>query len=235
MLPGPATPFRGKQAPNALALGKTATLSVASQPLSTSPMAQVYLEPGINVKLTHRKKPKVDFTFPEDLPKLPLDFVPTNKTPGANGEEPARIVVKEGVPADLMDVFARISAEEKLAEAMPKAKVDVGTELMKNYTEALREVKDQQVYASMLQDGFTQTEAASAMEAVRMERAIETAKKPPKAMAVQTVLEQVFPKREMETQTEITAAGGKEVYARAPRRTAAEVAMFKAIEASKED
>lgn len=48
--------------------------------------------------------------------------------------------------------------------------------------------------------------------------------------------EQAVPeRRSMEVQTEMSTAGGKEIYARAPRRTAAEIAMMKAIEASKED
>lgn len=169
MLPGPATPFRGGQAPNALALGKTATFSVASQPLSTPPMAQVYLEPGINVKLTHRRKPKVDFTFPEDLPKLPLDFVPTNKTPGANGEEPPRIVVKEGVPADLMDVFARISAEEKAIAALPKAKIDAGQDLAASYLKALKDASEDKQYQHFVDQGYDEEMIEEALHQVKMD------------------------------------------------------------------
>ena len=72
-----AQPLAVKQAPDFRALGKTANLILESLPLSTPPMAQEYLEPGVNVKLTKRKTPKTNYTLPSDLPKYPLGFVPT--------------------------------------------------------------------------------------------------------------------------------------------------------------
>lgn len=188
-----ANPLPVKQAPDARVL-KTTTLSVASQPLSTPPFAQEYFEPGVNTKLTRRSKPKTNYTLPSDMPTYPIGFVPTNQTPGANGEEPSIVPVKEAVPADLLQVFARIAAEEKLAEAQPKYGVDMGSRIMHEYSNALKEIKTERKLESMMRDGFTQTEAETAMNAVRAEEAIKAAKEPAKPVPVETAIAEVMGK-----------------------------------------
>lgn len=234
-----ANPLPVKQAPDARALNKTTMLSIASEALSTPPTAQQYFEPGVNTKLNRRSKPKTNYTLPSDMPEYPLGFVPTNKTPGANGEEPSIVPVKEAVPVDLLQVFARINAEQKLAEAQPKYGVDMGSRIMQEYNQALKEVKTDRKMESMMREGFTQTEAETAMNEIRAEEAKKVAKQPAKPVSVQTALAETFgigvgtdaPSRgEMEVQTELSMAGGKEIYARKPRGTAEEVAMERAAE-----
>jgi len=233
----PATPSIVRQAPDNKALRKTTILKIDDLQLSTPPIAQEYFEPGVNTKLNRRSKPKTNYTLPSDMPQLPMGFVPSNQTPGANGEEPPQIVVKETQPADLIEVFARIAAEEKVLNALPKYGVDSGTMLMREYTKALKEARVEKKVESMLNEGFTPVEVESAMGAVRMEEAVKKAKEPPKAVSVQTALAETFgvgvgterSTGEMEVQTDISAAGGKEIYARAPRRTAEEVAVERAI------
>jgi hypothetical protein len=234
----PATPLIVRQAPDHKTLRKTTILKVDDQPLSTPPIAQEYFEPGVNTKLNRRRKPKTDYTLPSDMPQLPMGVVPTNQTPGANGEEPPQIVVKETQPADLIEVFARIAAEEKALSALPKYGVDTGTMLMREYTTALKEARVEKKVESMLNEGFTPAEVESAMGAVRMEEAVKKAKEPTKAVSVQTALAETFgvgvgterTTGEMEVQTEISAAGGKEVYARQPRRSDEEIAIAKVQE-----
>jgi hypothetical protein len=232
----PATPSIVRQAPDNKALRKTTILKIDDQPLSTPPISQEYFEAGVNTKLNRRRKPKTDYSLPSDMPSFSLGVVPTNQTPGANGEEPPQVVVKETQPADLIEVFARIAAEEKALASLPKYGVDTGTMLMREYTSALKEARVEKKVESMLNEGFTPAEVESAMGAVRMEEAVKKAKEPPKAASVQTALAETFgigvgterTTGEMEVQTDITSAGGKEIYARAPRRTVEEIAAAKA-------
>lgn len=193
MLPGLALPSATRQAPDYLALRKTATLVVEGQPLSTPPFAQEYFEPGINTKLTRRSKPKTNYTFPADNPSYPLGFVPTNKASGPEtGEEPPLIVVKESKPADLMDVFARIEAEEKALAAIPKYGVDMGTMVVQEYSDAKRMALLEKRVDSLMRDGYTEAEAKSAVEVVRMEEAVKKAKEPPKPLPVGEAIQEAL-------------------------------------------
>lgn len=238
----PATPLLVRQAPDHKTLRKTTILKIDDQPLMTPPISQEYFEPGVNTKLNRRRKPKTDYTLPSDMPKYAMGVVPVNQTPGAAGEEPPQIVVRETQPADLIEVFARIAAEEKVLNALPKYGVDTGTMLMREYTKALKETRVEKKIESMLNEGFTPAEVESAMGTVRMEEAVKKAKEPAKAVSVQTALAETFgvgvgterTTGEMEVQTEISAAGGKEIYARAPRRTAEEVAAERAMAGEKQ-
>lgn len=187
-----ANPLAVKQSPDAKIL-KTTTLSVPGEPLSTPPFAQEYFEPGINTKLNRRSKPKANYELPSDLPTFPLGFVPINQTPGAQGEEPAIIEVKQSVPADLLEVFAKISAEEKAMAAIPKFQVDVGSMLMREYKNALKEARIERKIDFMLDEGFTPAEVDKAMETVRMEQAIQTVREPTAPASVQTVLTETIP------------------------------------------
>lgn len=221
-----ASPSTAREAPNHIALNKTTNLIIEGQPLSTPPFAQEYFEPGVNTKLTRRKKPKTDYTLPSDMPKYPMGFVPTNQTPGPlAGQEPPLIKVKETVPGDLIEVFARIAAEENALASLPKFKVDSGTILMREYTDALKEARAEKKAESMLNEGFTPVEVDSAMNAVRMEEAVKKAKEPPKPVSVETALAEKFG---IGTQTDVTVEGGKVLYARRPRRTAEEVGIERA-------
>lgn len=231
-----ATPSVVRQAPDHKALRKTAVLKVEDMPLSTPPIAQEYFEPGVNPKLQRRSKPKTNYTLPSDMPEYPLGFVPTNKTPGANGEEPPIIVVKESQPADLLDVFARISAEEKAVVSLPKH-VDVGSMVAREFGNAMRMRALENKVESMMREGFTEAETAKAMSVVREEEAVKKAKEPAKPISVEQALKETFGVgvgTEMPTmveggvQTELSMEGGKEIYARAPRRTAEEVALERA-------
>lgn len=193
MLPGLALPSATRQAPDYLALRKTTTLVVAGQPLSTPPIAQEYFEPGVNTKLTRRSKPKTNYTLPSDMPSFPLGFVPTNKASGAEkGEEPPLIVVKESKPADLMDVFARIEAEEKAVANLPKYGVDMGTLLVREYEDSKRMALLEKRVDSLMREGYTENEAVSAVEAVRMEEAVKKAKEPPKPLPVEEAIQEAL-------------------------------------------
>lgn len=189
----PADPSKVRQAPDAKALMKSVLLVLEGQELSTPPMAQEYFEPGINVKHTRRSKPRTDYSLPSDMPTYPLGFVPINQTPGANGEEPPEIRVKESVPADLMDVFARINAEETVLASLPKYGMDVGSLMSKEYTVALREAREEKKLESMLREGYTQSEAAMAMSVVRAEEAVKEAKAPVKPTSLTEVLAEAYP------------------------------------------
>lgn len=193
MLPGLALPSVVRQAPDHKALHKTATLVVAGQPLSTPPIAQEYFQPGVNVKHTRRSKPKTNYTLPSDMPKYELGFVPTNKASGAEtGEEPPLIVVKEAKPADLMDVFARIEAEEKALAAVPKYGVDMGTAVTREYQDAKRMALLERRVDSLMREGYTEREAVSAVEVVRMEEAVKKAKEPPKPVPVEEAIQEAL-------------------------------------------
>lgn len=188
-----AFPSFVKQAPNANALGKTTNLFVEDFPLATPPIAQEYFEPGINVKLTRRSKPKTDYTLPSDMPEYPLGFVPTNKTPGANGEEPSIIVRPELAPQDLMDVFAKIQAEEQaIKQTLPEAQLDRGTRTTRAYQRALRAARESEKRESMIREGFTPAETDKAMGVLREEEAIKEARQPIKPITVEEALQGVF-------------------------------------------
>lgn len=232
-----ASPSVVRQAPDHKTLRKTTILKVEGAVLSTPPIAQEYFEPGVNTKLNRRAKPKTNYTLPSDMPELPLGFVPTNQTPGAAGEEPPIVVVKESQPADLMQVFARINAEQKMIETQPKYGVDVGSMVAREFGQAMRMKAMENKVESMMREGFTEAETAKAMGAVREEEAVRKAKEPAKPISVEQALKETFaigvgteaPSRgEMEVQTELSMEGGKEIYARAPRRTAEEVAFERA-------
>lgn len=239
MLPGLALPSVVRQAPDHKALQKSTTLVVAGQPLFTPPIAQEYFEPGVNTKLTRRKTPKTNFTLPSDMPKYPMGFVPTNKASGAEtGEEPPLIVVKESKPADLMDVFARIEAEEKAVAMQPKYGVDMGTRVVREYQAAKSEALLDKRVDSLLREGYTEKEAVSAVEVVRMEEAIKKAKLPPRPVPVEEAIQEalgvatlsVAPRREMQVQTDVSVEKGKVLYARKARRTPEEIALERALE-----
>ena len=225
-----AFPSMVKQGPDNRRLNKTTTLFVESQPLATPPIAQEYFEPGINTKLKRRTKPKVDFTLPSDMPHLPLGFVPTNQTPGANGEPPAIVPQKELIPADLMEVFAKIAAGEKKDVRLPA--VDIGSQVVRTYADSMREAKQEAKVESMMRLGYTEPEVAQAMNIVRQEEAVQEARRPARPIPVEQAIAEAMgvavgterTTGEMEVQTDISREGGKEIYARAPRRTAAEVA-----------
>ena len=188
-----AFPSFVKQGPDYRALGKTAILEIDSQPLATPPFAQEYFEPGINTKLRRRTKPKVDFTLPSDMPTYPLGFVPTNKTPGANGEEPSIIVRPELVPADLMDVFAKINAEEQaMKQTIPESQMDRGTRAIRDYQGSLRATRETEKRESMIREGFTPAETEKAMGVLRDEEAVKEARMPVKPVSVQEALKGVF-------------------------------------------
>lgn len=188
-----AFPSFVKQAPNANALGKTTNLFVEDFPLATPPIAQEYFEPGINVKLTRRSKPKTDYTLPSDMPEFPLGFVPTNKTPGANGEEPSIVVRPELAPQDLMDVFAKIQAEERaIKQTLPEAQLDRGTRTTRLYQRALRAARESEKRESMIREGFTPAETDKAMGAIREEEAIKEARLPAKPISVEEALKEAF-------------------------------------------
>ena len=188
-----AFPSFARQAPDYRALGKSTQLIIEGMPLSTPPIAQEYFEPGINTKLRRRTKPKVDFTLPSDMPTYPLGFVPTNQTPGGNGEEPSIVVRPELVPADLMDVFAKINAEEQaVKQALPESQMDRGTRTTRAYQRALRAARESGKRESMIREGFTPAETEKAMAVLRDEEAVKEARMPIKPMTVEGALSEVF-------------------------------------------
>lgn len=189
----PATHSFVKQGPNYRPLDKSTQLILEGQPLSTPPVAQEYFEPGVNVKLQRRSKPKTDYTLPSDMPEYSPGFVPVNKTPGAFGEEPPRIVVKESVPQDLMDVFKRISAEEQAAkQTLPEAKIDRGSRTTRAYQKALKAARESMKVDSMVERGFTEDEAKKAIGVLREEEAIKEARMPAAPISVEEALKGVF-------------------------------------------
>ena len=181
-----AFPSMVKQGPDNRRLNKTTTLFIESQPLATPPIAQEYFEPGINTKLKRRTKPKVDFTLPSDMPHLPLGYVPTNQTPGANGEPPAIVPQKELIPADLMEVFAKIAAEEKKDVRLPA--VDIGSQVVRTYADSMREAKQEAKVESMMRLGYTEPEVAQAMNIVRQEEAVQEARRPARPIPVEQAI-----------------------------------------------
>lgn len=217
-----ANPSVVRQAPDNKAIQHSTQLVVGSQQLTTPPIAQEYFEPGINTKLTRRAKPKTNYTLPSDLPKYPLGFVPTNQTPGANGEEPAQVVVKEAVPADLLSMFKTISAQQAaesraVEEAKVAGRMDVGTVVAQQYQAVLTEKQTEARSEKMMKSGFTEEETATALRMSKMERAVEAAKEavPSAVVSVEAALEEKFPRK---------AEPEK------PKPTYEEVAQFKAIE-----
>lgn len=188
-----ASPSPVKQAPDARALNKATTLLVESLKLETPPMAQVYLEPAVNAPHRFRKGPKSNYELPTDLPKLPIDFVPTNKTPSAGGEEMAEIRVREGVPADLLDLFAKINAQQAAeSKAVEEAKrvgaMDIGTEIAKQYRDSLTERGLAAKVESLMREGFSEQEAVNALQQLRFEEAVKKAREPPKPVPVATAI-----------------------------------------------
>lgn len=190
-----ANPSMTRQAPDFNALMKTAILVVESQKLETPPVAQEYFEPGVNRRLIRRSKPKTDYTLPSDMPKYSLGFVPTNQTPGANGEEPAIVKVPESVPADLMDVFAQISREQAAEQKrLEESRIDVGTRTARAFRKAVSEARREKKINGMINAGFTEQEAEKAMLALREEEAMKMARLPAAALTVEESLNEVFGK-----------------------------------------
>lgn len=188
-----ANPSPVKQAPDNRRLNKSTQLILESLQLSTPPMAQEYFEPGVNHKLTRRSKPKTNYSLPSDMPKYPLDFVPTNQTPGANGEEPPLIKVKEALPADLLDMFAKIAAADTVSRQIDEVakiadKVDIGTVISNQYLESMKIKTEEKRYENLIDQGFTEAESEAAMLKLREEAALKVAKEPPKPEPMATVV-----------------------------------------------
>lgn len=226
-LPYPANPLNVRQAPDFKALDRSTQLVVPGANLSTPPIAQEYFQPGINTSLKRRKTPKTNYELPSDLPSYPFGFVPTNQTPGARGEEPPLVVQRELVPGNLLDMFAKISAQQALeSQAVEEAKVmgrqDAGTLIAQEYQTALKEKVVEAKVEALVADGFTQTEAVEAVNAVRMEKAIEMAKKPirPQMVSIESALSETFP-------SSAAASSSKPSYE--------EIASFKAREQREKD
>jgi hypothetical protein len=188
-----ANPSPVKQAPDNRRLNKATQLILEGMTLSTPPMAQEYFEPGVNTKLTRRSKPKTNYQTPSDMPKLPLGFVPTNQTPGAAGEEPPVIKVKEAVPADLMDMFAKIAAADAVSSRLEEAakiadKIDIGTHIAEQYLEAMKTKTEEKRFENLIRQGFSETESENAMVKLREEAALKVAHEAPKPEPVQNVV-----------------------------------------------
>lgn len=218
-----ANPSPVKQAPDNRRLNKATQLILESMQLSTPPIAQEYFEPGVNTKLNRRSKPKTNYSLPSDLPSYPLGVVPTNQTPGANGEEPPLIKVKEAVPADLMDMFAKIAASDAVMNAQEEAskiaeKVDIGTQIAEQYLEAMKTKTEEKRIENLIKQGFTEQESEQAMVKLREEAALKIAKEAPKPEAMATVLAGML-KAEPEIEPEIAAKALKERRARVPKVT----------------
>lgn len=160
----PASPSVVRQAPDNKALMKTANVVVESQPLKTADQAQVYLEPGINVKLTHRRKPKTNYTTPSDPKSFPLGVVPTNLEGRVAGEEPAIIATKVAHPADLLAVFARIEAEEEALRKLPVAGIDEGQRVANEYMSAIKEKSVNAMMDKLVSEGNSEETIKEAMK-----------------------------------------------------------------------
>ena len=166
-----ANPSVVRQAPDNKALNFPTQLIVGSQQLSTPPIAQEYFEPGVNTKLNRRRKPKTDYTMPSDMPKYPLGFVPINQTPGPlQGQEPPQIVVKEGVPADLLEVFARISAEEQALAKQPRGGIDAGQQVATEMLTALKAKSAQAIFDKFIAEGHTEDMIEEALYNVKVSK-----------------------------------------------------------------
>lgn len=189
-----ANPSPVKQAPDARALMKSTNLILEAIQGSTPSQAQNYFEPGVNTKLNRRKAPKTNYTLPSDMPELPMGVVPTNKSGRTLGEEPSIIEVKESVPADLLQVFAKISAEQQVLASQPKYQVDTASLLMKEYKTALKEANLEKKVNFLLEEGYTEEETNKAISEMRAEQALEKAKEPTPATSrsVETALAEVF-------------------------------------------
>lgn len=164
-----ANPSPVKQAPDARALMKATNLVVVPEPGSSPAQLQNYFEPGVNVKLTRRKTPKTNYTLPSDLPTYPLGFVPTNKDSLARGEEPSIIQVRESAPADLLEVFAKINAEEQVLAKMPKNGVDSGQEVATEYLNALKEKNITAIVDKLVSEGYDDEMIEDALYETKMD------------------------------------------------------------------
>lgn len=199
-----ASPSVVRQAPDNKALQHSTQLSIPDFPLATPFMAQEYFEPGVNTKLNRRSKPKVNFTLPSDMPKFPLGFVPTNQTPGENGAEAPLIVQKEAVPADLIDMFTKISAQQAAeSKAVEEANVlgrqDIGSLVAREYQQAMTEKQTDARVENLVKQGYSDDEVRVAMLTARMERAVSAAKAviPSASVAMETALRDKFPSKKI--------------------------------------
>lgn len=190
-----ADPSLVKQAPDFNALMKNTILAIESQQLATPATSQYYFEPGINHRLIHRSKPKTDYTLPSDMPKFPMGFVPTNQTPGANGEEMAQIRVPVSQPQDLLDVFAKISREQGTAPKLPEGSMDAGTRVATQFMTALTEARQEKKMEGMIASGFTPEETQKAMSVIREEDALRMARKPAAPLGLKEAMMEAFGSR----------------------------------------
>lgn len=159
-----ASPSVVRQAPDNLALAKTATLVVEGQPLSTAPFAQEYFEPGVNMKHIRRSKPKTNYTLPSDMKTYPLGFVPVNQEGRVAGEEPAILPTKVAHPADLLAVFARISAEEAALAKLPTYGIDAGQSVANEYMAAIKEKSVNDMMDKLMAEGNSEVDIKEAMK-----------------------------------------------------------------------
>lgn len=160
----PASPSIVRQAPDNRALFKSALLEVAGQPLETPAVAQNYFEPGVNVNLTRRSKPKTNYTMPSDPVSFPLGFVPINREGRVAGEEPSIIASKVAVPGDLLAVFARIEQEEKALAGLPTFGTDQGLSVAKDYMASLKEKSKSGMMDKLVAEGNPETLIEEAMK-----------------------------------------------------------------------
>lgn len=209
-----ANPSVVRQAPDNKAILHSTQLSIPDFPLATPFMAQQYFEPGINTKLNRRTKPKVDFTLPSDMPRYPLGFVPTNQTPGENGAEAPLIVQKEAVPADLIDMFTKISAQQAaeskaVEEANVLGRMDIGSLVSREYQQAMTEKQTDARVENLVKQGYNGEEISTAMNAARMERAVSAAKTvvPSASVSIEAALRDKFPSKKMMAKEEKEEAG----------------------------
>ncbi len=164
----PANPLVAKQAPDHKALFKSTGVVVESKELATEPVAQNYFEPRINGARIRIQKPKVNFTTPSDPKAYPLGVVPTNLEGRVAGEEPAIIATKVAHPADLLAVFARISAEEAALAKLPMAGLDAGQSVANEYLGALKQKNLNEMMDKLMSEGHTEEEVKEAMKLNRL-------------------------------------------------------------------
>lgn len=169
-----AQPSLTRQAPDFNALMKSTGLMVESQPLATSAISQEYFEPGINTRHIRRTKPKTNYTLPSDNKSFPLGFVPVNQQGRVAGEEPAIIATKVAHPADLLAVFARISAEEEALKNLPPKGIDAGQAVANEYMATLRQKSVNDMFDKLVAEGNSEEDIK---EAMKLNRVISLQKK----------------------------------------------------------
>jgi hypothetical protein len=162
--PYPANPLLVKQAPDHRALMKSTGLVIESQALALPAISQEYFEPGINHRLIRRTRPKTNYTLPSDPKSFPLGVVPVNLEAGVAGEEPPIIKTSVAQPADLLQVFARINAEEMAQQKIPYAGIDVGQSVANDYLANLREKSRGEMMDKLMNEGNKEEDIKEAMK-----------------------------------------------------------------------